>query len=908
MLIGRDTELATLDLFVRGCAASSGVMTVVAPPGAGKTTVLTSIVAAVDPGTLVLRAASTAAESALAYAGLGDLFGGLHDLDTHVEHLGEMHRYAFDAAMLRAPAPPGVTVDARSVGGAITAVLGRLAANQPVLVAIDDVHWLDEESASALAFALRRLPPSGVTVLATRRVDEPGPTLPGDVLPLAPLPDQVVRRLLLSTFGGGASMLSGGRLAAIVEAAAGNPLFALELARSTLAATTVALDEPLAVPDDLASLVAGRLDGLDADTVDALAAMALLARPDVEISRRIGLAAAIERAERVGIVSTATGRVVFGHPLFAAAVLARTPASVRRRLHATLARTIDDPFESILHEARAAETADTDLADRLDAAAGALAGRGALSQAADLAVSAARLTPYDDPRHGARHVAAALLSFRRGDPAAAEAMLASVDPNTMPADVRRRELMARAHIAYSSGVGPDARRWAEQALDWCERDEDRVEIHTLVARCIDDDFRLAAHHAERAMAFAEACDPASLTPEHRSAAILAHAETKYMTGRGLDHELFRAAIELEREHRPFVTDSAEAAYATLLKQTDELDTARTMLLDLLARAADDGAMPFVLSHLPQLELWAGNWDRAEDYAQRHLEAALRTGQADQAAQAGSSLSLISLMRGDVDESRETAARLLAAAEATGDTWTERSATALLGQCALAEGDAPLAARLLDRNHELSLQMGILDPGYCRLQPDHVEALVASGRIDEAAALASSMHETAVRLDRSTSIAAAARSRALVLAANGDREQAVAAAREAVDRYASSALVLDHARALLTLGQVHRRFKEKAAARDALQAALEVFERLGAERFARRARQDLARIGLRPPTSTGLTETERRVAELAGTGKTVRQVADELFISPKTVEANLTRVYRKLEIGGRAELATWLANG
>lgn len=906
MLLGRDAEFAALDRIVRDSATGSFVVTIVAPPGAGKTTVLTSVAAAVDPGTRVLRAVPTAAESGLAYAGLGDLFGGLDDLDTHLEHLGEVHRGAFDSAMLRVPAPAGVPVDARTVGGAVATVLARLAADQQVLVVIDDLHWLDEESGSALAFALRRLPPHGVTVIATRRPDEPGPTLPGDTFPLGPLSDEVVRRLLLATFDDRSAALSGARLAAIVEAAAGNPLFALELARTTVAAAPGALDEPLEVPADLVSLVAGRLDDLDADVADALAAVALLERPDVARARRLGLTDAIGQAERIGVVSTGTGRITFGHPLFAAAVLARTPASVRRRLHARLAAELDDPFESIRHLALAAEDTDADLAARLDEAVGSLTQRGALSQAADLAVSAARLSPPDHPRRNARYVEAALLSFRRGDPAAAEAMLASVDPATMPADVRRRELMARAHIAYSSGVGSHARSWAEQALAWCERDAERVEVHTLVARCIDDDFRLAAHHAEQAMSFAGACERGSLTSDHRAAAMLAHAETMYMTGRGLDHELFRAAIELEREHRPFVTDSAEAAYATLLKQTDELDTARALLLELLERAADDGAVPFVLSHLPQLELWAGNWDLAEDYAQRHLEAALRTGQTDQAAQAGSSLSLISLMRGDVADARDTAVRLLATAEANGDRWTERSATGLLGQCFLAEGDAVSAAAMLDRTQRLSDEMGIGDPGYCRLQPDHVEALVASGRIDDADALSRRMHETAVRLDRSTSIAAAARSRALVHAARGDRGQAVAAAREAVDRYASSPLVIDHARALLTLGQVHRRFKEKAAARDALQAALEVFERLGAERFARRARQDLARIGLRPPSGSGLTETERRVAELAGTGKTVRQVADELFVSPKTVEANLTRVYRKLGIGGRAELATWLA--
>lgn len=907
MLVGRDAELDALDRIARGSSTHSAVVTIVAPPGAGKTTVLRSVVSAVDPDTRVLRAAPTVAETGLAHAGLGDLLGGL-DLDALAGHLGEVQRAALDAALLRAPAPEGVAVDARSVGGAVVGVLERLASIQPVLIAIDDVHWLDRESAAALVFALRRLPSRGVTVLATRRADEQGPTLPGDTFPLAPLPDQAVRRLLLTSFGERSTTLAGTRLAAIVEAAAGNPMFALELARATLASPAGSSDDPLAVPADLTSLVAGRLDDLDTDTADALATVALLTRPDLSTTGRLGLGPAIERAERLGILSTNGGGVVFCHPLFAAAVLGRTPASVRRRLHAELAAVLDDPLESIRHQAHAAVAADADLAARLEEAAHSLAARGALSQAADLAVSAAKLTPAEDPRRNARHVEAALLSFRRGDPEAAEAMLASVDPATMPADVRRRELMARAHIAYSNGIGPEARRWAEQALQWCDHDRDRVEVHTLIARCIDDDFRSAVHHAEQAMAFADACDGGVLTSEVRSAAMLAHAETKYMVGLGLDHDLFRAAIELEREHRPFVTDSAEASYATLLKQTDDLDTARAMLLDLLAQAADDGAMPFVLSHLPQLELWAGHWDRAEDYVRRHLEAAQRTGQMDQVAQAGSSLSLISLMRGDMTEAREAAERLEAAAVASGDRWTERSATALLGQCFLAEGDAAAAAAMLDRTQRLSDEMGILDPGYCRLQPDHVEALVASGRLDDAEALARSMHEVAVRLGRSTSIAAALRSRALVEAARGERERAVADAREAVDRYAASPLVVDHARALLTLGQVHRRFKEKAAARDALQSALEIFERLGAERFARRARQDLARIGLRPPSSSGLTETERRVAELAGTGKTVRQVADELFVSPKTVEANLTRVYRKLGISGRAELATWLASG
>ena len=270
------------------------------------------------------------------------------------------------------------------------------------------------------------------------------------------------------------------------------------------------------------------------------------------------------------------------------------------------------------------------------------------------------------------------------------------------------------------------------------------------------------------------------------------------------------------------------------------------------------------------------------------------------------LALLDVHRGEVADAAALAEEVRAAGRDAGDVWTERNGLGLLGLVAMAEGDAPRAVAMLGRWHELAEQMALREPGYCRMQSDYVEALVATGAIDTADYYAAFMMANAQRLARPSLLAGAQRAAGLVAAARGEREAAVALASAAVDGFAATALVFEHARAQLTLGQIHRRFKEKAVARQALESALATFARLGAERLAERTRQDLARIGTRTTHVTSLTETELRVARLAAKGRTVRQVGDELFISPKTVEANLTRVYRKLGLSGRAELATWAA--
>ncbi|MGB8859163.1 MAG: AAA family ATPase, partial [Ilumatobacteraceae bacterium] len=889
-VIGRDEELAALAATLAAADTRSTITILHAEAGVGKTALLAAAVqAASDAGTRVLRCQPTQTEASLGYAALGDLLAPVTDLD----HLDPVPRMALERALLRdRPGQGRSEGDARSVGVACAGMWSRLAADAPLLIVIDDVHWLDAASGAALAFSFRRLPERGVTVWCARRTGEPCVPLPGDEIGVPALGDDAVAAILRRRT---ASALSARDLRTITATAAGNPLFALELAAHRAARD----GRPLSVPASLHEVIRDRFGAVAPGIADALAAAALLARPDLATIRRLGLVSAIEQAEADGLVTTDSGEVVFTHPLFAAAILDQLTPSAKRALHRRLeVATATDRSESIRHAGLAAEEPDRELADRLTGVADELAARGALENAADFAVLAAALSPADAIERPERYAAAAHLTFQRGEADGALRLLGHVDFEVASSSVRARALLIRSKVAFSTASAGDAASYATQALAQCTSDAERIEAHSILSRVSYDHFPTAAEHARLALELAERT---SVPPAVLASALTAGAAATLLAGGGLDRQLYERAIELERDIPVYAADSAFASFAAMLKTTDELDEAREMLLALLAANEDEGALPYALSHLPQLELWAGNWDAAEDYANRHLDAATRTGQHDQVAQATSNLALVNTFRGAVNDAAALAEGLRQLGRDIDDAWTERNGWGLLGIVALANGEAEQAVEALARWHELAEQMGLKEPGYCRMQADHVEALVATGRIEAAEQLATTMQAEAERLHRTTLRAGASRARALVAAAQGRHADAVALATDAVELYAATPLVVEHARALLTLGQIHRRFKEKSAARANLQAALSVFERLGAERFAERARQDLARIGLRPPAGSGLTETERRVAELAATGKTVRQVGDELFISPKTVEANLTRVYRKLGLGGRAEL-------
>lgn len=901
-LAGRDREAGEIAAAFESSAAASSMLTITAPAGSGKSALLRHAADAIDGhGVRVLRCRPTESERGLDYSALGDLLEPIDDLGL----LGPADREVLDAVLLRAPVEHGVT--ARAVGAACVRLWAALA-SEPLVVCVDDLQWVDAASMTALRFSWRRLPPGNVFVLAARRgaAGEPNLDAVGVEMVLGPLDDSAILQILSDRSKGSGHALAPSTRRAIVTAAAGVPLFAVELARMSedtaspgpgIAAT---MSGPLRVPPSLAALIEQRWGTMPADSVAALAPIALASRPDLALADRLGVGADVELAEGKGFVDTADREIRFTHPLLAAALIDRLTASQRRAAHRRLAAAVTDPVEAVRHAGLGAQGTDDELAAALSAASKTAVARAANDTAAELARLAADVGSTASAEHSDRLLAAALLTFQCGDTVDALSLLDRLDTTAPDRTPTAGELLVRARILFSVESGSASQRSALAALDASATDREQAEAHALLARIIYDHFPTAAGHARAALELAEriGAGPAVL-----ASALVARGGTACMAGEGLDRSLYDRAIALERGHVSYAGDSAYASLAALLRITDELDESRRMFEVILADH-DEGALPYALSHLPQLELWSGNWDLAEDYAHRHLEAATRLGQAGQVIQARTNLATIDAYRGNTESAAALAAEQVSSGATEGVAWDERNGYGMLGFVALAAGDAERAVTMLGRWQDLGDRMGLGEPGYCRYRADHVEALLATGRLDEAEQRAAVMRADADRLDRLTLHGAADRVEALIAATKLDREAAVRLGRRAVETMAQTPLVVDHARAQLSLGQIHRRFKEKTAARDALRSALTTFERLGAERFAERARQDMSRLGLRPSRGSGLTDTERQVALLAATGRTVRQVADELFVSPKTVESNLTRVYRKLGLSGRAELAVW----
>ena len=356
---------------------------------------------------------------------------------------------------------------------------------------------------------------------------------------------------------------------------------------------------------------------------------------------------------------------------------------------------------------------------------------------------------------------------------------------------------------------------------------------------------------------------------------------------------------------------ASFAVAQLLKFTDRLDEARRTFTELLGDAAAHGVetpIPQFRYHLAELECRAGNWDAAMEHARESRAAAQRLMGTMLLSEGHFAVGMVEAHLGRAEPARLEALEGLAVAEAAGEILLLIPNLSVLGFLELSLGRPAEADAHLSRAVELERAMGVREPAYFRIVPDEVEALVGLGRLDEAEALLAPFEAAGRSLDRAWAMATGARCRALVLAARGDLEGASAAADEAVRHHDRLPLPFELGRTLLVRGAVERRAKRKREARDTLTKALEVFDGLGAALWADRTRAELARIGGRAPSSLDLTPTEDRVAALVAAGSTNREVAEALFVSIHTVEANLKRIYRKLGVRSRTELASKFPSG
>lgn len=910
-VIGRDAEIEAVDHFLESFSAGAAALVVEGEPGIGKTTVWrAALEGATDSGFQVLSCRPAEAEAKLSYAAVADLLTSISD-DAFAE-LPEPQRRALSVALLREE-PEGPPPDQRAIATSLGSLLARLSTSAPVIVAIDDVQWLDRPSASALTFAARRLAVHPIGLLLAHRIEGATSSVPLGLDRALPR-DRLLRVRLDGLSLGSLHHVIQQQLGdapprptllRIERTSAGNPFFALELARA-LDAGAPHPGRPLAVPGNLLALVRARLDVLPAPTREALLVVAALSAPtSAAVVDTVGdqARAGLEAAQAAGVIAEHAGRITFVHPLLGSAVYDAASPARRGDVHRRLAELVQDPEERARHLALGTTAPEADVAATLERAAEHANGRGAPDAARELQELSCTFTPEGgEELLATRRLALAEYMLRSGDTSGAE-HLAELLVKTQPAGpthARACELTARIYyIAGSARVAVDL---CEQAL--AEARDDPLllaRIHTTFASVDYDDVDRSAQQAQAAVRILEELDDPD--PALFSEALRAFAGAEHTLGRGLPMDVVERALELESRAPPVtVADRFSAALGAWLTLDDDFEGARRWL-DETHRAAldegDEGSLPYAISHFPRLELSTGDWKRAEETALEHLELAEQMGQAAQRTQALFNVALVRAHQGREAEARAAAEGGIRLAEADDDSWMVAVTLSVLGFLDLSLGDEASAARELARSVALYEEMGVRQPLRC--MPDYVESLVAAGELERARAALDEFEPAAHAVGRISGLAAGARSRAVLVAASGDLDGALAAIEDALRHHQAVAIPIDVGRAQLVLGVIRRRRKEKRLAKEALEQALATFEELGAALWAERARSELARVGLRPAAGWELTETERRVAELAGNGHTNREVAQLLFMSPKTVEANLARVYRKLGIRSRAEL-------
>lgn len=871
---------------VRALLDGSWALVARGPAGIGKTHFLTSVVAeAGRSGVRTLTARPSEAESRLGGVALVDLLATVTDAE--LDALPVPQRDALAAAALRVPAER--PVDPTVVAVALARLVQQLAAAGPLLIAVDDAAWVDGTTAAGIESVLRRLPAQGVGVLLGVRTGPDSRELPEVIArcpvlrphDVRPLTARDLERLILRELDPRPTPWV---LARSVELAEGNPLYALELARS--------LEEDQEIPAPTLKLLVGeRIAALPPPSQETVAALAALRRPTTALLTRLGLERGLPAAERAQVVTVRQGLVSFTHPLLSAAAYARLTGSERDALHSRLAEVVADVEERARHLVLSGRGPDEETAAHLDSAVLSAQARGATDAAVEAARLALAATPEGAPAWAVRALTAGRLLFRAGLSDQARDLLTQVAQQGGP------QASAQAHyelaVIARDVVGfPEARRQALLALP--EADEAlRVDVHLLLACLPYLDLDECREHARAALALAG-------DRQQRARALVADALARFKAGEGLDGAAFREAMELEDPSVPLV-DRAAATYAGLLVDTGDLALARE-LLDRLetTRAAegDDGARAWLLGHRVKLELWSGDWDEAERLAGSHDLVASATAQGNQRRYAARSLAMVALFRGRFDEARELAQGLLDDG-VEGGGLVELMGRALLGEVALSAGDFEAAAAHLARAEDLQRGDGVLDPAWRRRTPSYVQVLAALGRIEEAEAALAEYTHLARRVGRPLNLALARRAEAHVLAAKGDLDAAVAAVEEVLDADLNP---LEDAVTRLLHGQLLRRNKQKALAREVLADAAERLDALGAGWMAERARGEGRRTGVL--SGEELTATERQVALLTGQGLRGREVAAQLFLSPKTVEAYLTRIYRKLGVRGRSGLAAW----
>jgi DNA-binding CsgD family transcriptional regulator len=913
--IGRTAERDLVERMLDSARDQEAALILGGEPGIGKTCVWRWAVGqARAAGFRVLSAEPAPSESKLAFAALGDILN--EALDDMVPHLPAPQARALEVALLRRD-PGDAPADLRTVSVACLSGLLALGRSDPTLVAVDDVQWLDPSTRRVLTFVARRSLSAPLSFLLTLRTDEGGaePLDLGRVLPpaqlyqatLGPLTVAALHHVLRAHLG---KPVSRALLTRIARTSGGNPFYALELAR---ALESIGDDGSLAgqlpLTDPLRTVVGSRLASLPSSARWPSLLAAAASTPTYDLLARSSSGEAVDGclASRI-LLKDRRGLITFQHPIFAAAIYQDSPPTERRRAHRQLAEFARDPEERGRHLALAAEGPDRRVARTLDIGADRARRRGATDTAAELTELARDLTPDQDGAARARRsLAMASDLFLLGDMPAArsagEAAMADADGPTFA-----KALLLLARVEWLTGSSVRALELAERALATAVDPLFEADIRIQIAFLSKADRQRGRAHARKAVEILEVrAEKAAEALFARALTALAFVECDL--GRPLSTRALERALALapRREPEP-VAERIGYYVGTVHWQYDDLDTARRLLEESLRSArdeGDEGSLSFVLDQLSQVEVLSGDWRAARRYALEQCEIALITEQEMEWLWGLETLASIDAREGTLEEAAARIGDVMSRSRALDDPMTTAFALRTSGFIAWSMGEAARACTEFAEATQIADHIGLLSPGGLRHEPDHAEALIELGRLDEASAVIARLATRGRRAKVPWARATSSRCMALLSAARGDLDGAAGQIATAVRQQRRLPMPFEVARTSLIEGQIHRRRRERRAARGSLDRATILFEELGALPWSARARVEADRLGLRPSPATELTPTESRVAQLAAAGLSNPEIAARLFISRKTVEFNLGKVYRKLGVRGRTELASLL---
>ncbi|MGH3875912.1 MAG: helix-turn-helix transcriptional regulator [Actinophytocola sp.] len=918
MLVGRTHETAILaDLTAGARQEKAGVLVIRGDAGIGKTAILTSVVGqAVADSFTVLRAQGHEVESQVSFGGLSSLLEPVLDL---MPELPEAQSAALAGALRLQHASGG---DRLGVGAATLGLVAAAAERGPVLLAVDDAHWLDLPSLEAIVFASRRLHAerAAVVIAARPAVD----TDPDVATRLDSLPNMAITGLSEADAGRllerHAHALDPAVLHRLVTDTMGNPLALLELTEQASAASPIT---PLTIGRRLEQAFDQRLRRCPMSTRKALLLLAICGGETETLQPLLeaqGLSmVALEPAEIAGLVRIEAGTAGFRHPLVRSAVYQLASPGDRREAHRTAALimarqgTPRAAEREVWHLAAATTVPDESVATQLQEAADSAAARRGYATAMEMYDVAARLSPAGDNR-ARRMLIAAEVSQQAGRIEAGLAILDRLSAETSAPDLLRQAVHIRCRIEMWSGRPVVARdRLVEEGHRLAGSEPIWAAVmlsHASMLTVMLGELASAAATSAEALELLDGLPDDLIMP-----ALLVHALAVGSLGRrAAARELLDRCVPHLHDYDPLAADQALLIAALAFESVEEPAEARRCYRRAVESARDAGAvglLPFQLSAQALSHWREGAWSAALSTAGEATRLADETGWRTELPNSMVALATVEAGLGREADCREHAARAVEIAAGTGARIVEVRADIALALLELGSGRPEVAAHHLARVAAFAAANQLGDPLLLGWAAEAVEAGVRCGRRELAESAQAVLQAEAGRSGRPIAMARAARGRALLATSPRD---VVSAVNEALDHHARAESPFEEARTWLTYGELLRRDRQRAHARAALERAANLFERLGAAAYAERALTELRAVGgaaraadHRPhATTAGLTPQETQVALLVAAGSTNAEAAAQLFLSSKTIEYHLSSIYRKLTIRSRSELARMMA--